>query len=63
MPWHEQRQFLEGECLTTASDLALRERRFPDALAMYREAAAAFDLSEEEATTRVVEAMLGEARR
>jgi tetratricopeptide (TPR) repeat protein len=62
-PWHDERRLLEADCLVAASDAALRERRFADALARYREAAAALGLSEEEAARRIVEAMLAEVRR
>jgi tetratricopeptide (TPR) repeat protein len=62
-PWHGEQRFLEGECLYAASEAALRERHFADALDHYRAAASLLGLSEAEATRRVVEAMLAEARR
>src|SRR5262245_19616510 len=62
-PWHEERRLLEADCLVAASDAALRERRFADALARYREAAAALGLTDDEAARRIVEAVLAEVRR
>jgi len=62
-PWHEQQVRLEGECLYAAAEAALRAGRFAPALEQYRAAAALIGLSDTEATRRVAEAMLAEARR
>src|SRR5262245_12319244 len=62
-PWHEERRLLESDCLVAASDAALHDRRFPDALARYREAASALGLTYDEADHRIVEAVLAEVRR
>lgn len=61
--WQDQRRLLEAECLVAASEAALRERRFEEALGHYKAAAGRLDLDDAEATRRVVEAMLAEARR
>lgn len=62
-PWHEIRRLLEGDCLIAGSEAALRESRFSDAMALYRNAATVLGLSPDEASRRIVEAMLGELRR
>src|SRR5262245_60251741 len=62
-PWHDTRRLLEGECLVAASEAALRARQFPEALDYYKAAAGRLDLDDAEATRRVVEAILAEARR
>jgi tetratricopeptide (TPR) repeat protein len=61
--WHEEQVRLEGECLYAAAEAALRAGRFGPALQQYRAAAGLIGLSESEATRRVAEAMLAEARR
>src|SRR5262245_21266829 len=48
-PWHADQRLLEGECLFAANDVALRERRFADALDHYRSAAALLGLDGAEA--------------
>src|SRR5262245_52693351 len=62
-PWHEEQVRLEGECLYAAAEAALRSGRFGPALEQYRAAAGLIGLSDSEATRRVAEAMLAEARR
>lgn len=62
-PWHEEQVRLEGECLYAAAEAALRAGKFAPALEQYRAAAGMIGLSESEATRRVSEAMLAEARR
>jgi tetratricopeptide (TPR) repeat protein len=61
--WHEEQVRLEGECLYAAAEAALRAGKFAPALEQYRAAAGLIGLSEAEATRRVAEAMLAEARR
>ncbi|HEY1376015.1 MAG TPA: tetratricopeptide repeat protein, partial [Gemmataceae bacterium] len=62
-PWHAEQWQLESECLYAAAEAALRDRRFAEALEHYRAVAALVGLSEADASRRVVEAMLAEARR
>src|SRR5262245_39170370 len=38
VPWHDTRRMLEGECLTIASEGALKAGRFDEALEHYRQA-------------------------
>src|SRR5206468_547805 len=61
--WHEEQVRLEGECLHGAAEAALHAGQYTEALAQYRAAAGLIGLSEAEATRRVAEAMLAEARR
>lgn len=61
--WHESRRLFEGDCLVAACDDALRQNQFDDAAARLREAAHLLGFTPEDATHRVVEAMLAEARR
>jgi Flp pilus assembly protein TadD len=62
-PWHAEQRQLEAECLYAAAEAALHDRRFADAIEHYRAVAALVGLDEAEASGRVVEAMLAEARR
>lgn len=61
--WHDEQRQLEAEALYAAAEVALRERRFADALAFYEVVAGLLGLDKAEAGRRVVEAMLAEARR
>lgn len=62
-PWHAEQKHLEAECLYAAAETALRDRRFADALDHYKAVAVLVGMEESEASRRVVEAMLAEARR
>jgi len=62
-PWHAEQRDLEAECLYAAADIALRDRQFAEALEHYKAVAALVGMDEADATHRVVEAMLAEARR
>jgi tetratricopeptide (TPR) repeat protein len=62
-PWHAEQRHLEGECLYAAAEIALRDRQFADALEHYKAVAGLLGMAEAEATNRVIEAMLAEARR
>jgi tetratricopeptide (TPR) repeat protein len=62
-PWHPEQNLLETECLYAAAEASLRDRRFADALAYYKVVAGLVGMDQADASRRVVEAMLAEARR
>jgi tetratricopeptide (TPR) repeat protein len=61
--WHAEQKLLETECLYAAAEAALRDRRFADALEYYKVVAGLVGIEQADASRRVVEAMLAEARR
>jgi tetratricopeptide (TPR) repeat protein len=61
--WQERLRSLGGESHQQAADLLLKEKRFEDALKHTLDASAQLGLDAGEQRTRVVEAMLAEARR
>ena len=60
--WEEKLRGLEGDCLETAGEFALKEQRFEDSLRLYRLAAQLLDSDEADARNRVIEAMLAATR-
>ena len=60
--WEERLRTLEGDCLETAGDFALKEKRFEDSLRLQRLAAPLLGAEEGGARARVIEAMLAETR-
>src|SRR5262245_39607516 len=61
--WHAEQQQLETEALYATGDVALRDRRYADALALYQGVATLVGLDSDEPARRIVEAMLAEVRR
>jgi tetratricopeptide (TPR) repeat protein len=60
--WAERLRALEGDCLETAGDFALKEQRFEDSLRLYRLAAPLLGADETASRDRVIEAMLATTR-
>lgn len=61
--WRDRARTAEGNCRRVAATVAMREQRFEEGLAHYRQAAPLLGLEETECRRLVVEEMLAEARR
>jgi tetratricopeptide (TPR) repeat protein len=61
--WQGRLRSAEGECHHAAGDAALKEKRYEDSLGHYRTAAGLLDLDPAALRDRVLDGLLGEARR
>jgi tetratricopeptide (TPR) repeat protein len=61
--WQARLRTAQGECHQTAGDQALKEKNYEDSLEHYLAAVPLLQLDESEQRARVIDTMLGEARR